>query len=65
MYWTLRFVSVGEVIELCEVYYNDDDTLMGFTKPCLFGESPLWPVTLAKWVAKAAALPVLAEEDFY
>lgn len=70
MYWTLRFVSVNHtpderVIELCEVYYDDDNTLMGFAKPCLLGESHLWPITLAKQVAKAAALPVLTEEEFY
>ena len=64
MYWTLRFVRMEtRMIELREVYFDDNDETMGHSEPYLMGESDTWPITLAGWVMQAAALPVLDEGD--
>ena len=69
MYWNLRFVrgtTEGVTyIRLQEVYYNDDDdSLLGYSDPYLYGESAEFPKELASRVVGAALKPVLDEADF-
>jgi hypothetical protein len=70
MTWEFRFVNMPSTnggedwIELREVYYNDDGSLMGHGNPCVGSETAEGAVQLAKWWVGAAELPILHEKDF-
>ena len=70
MTWEFRFVNTPSVngdddwIELREVYYNDDGSLMGHADPCIGSETVDGTNQLVRWWLRASELPVLHEKDF-
>ena len=70
MHWNYRLVNTpsengGEDwFELKEVYYNEDNSLMGYADPCLGTETIAGIPDLAGYFAAAFAAPPLHENDF-
>ena len=70
MNWEFRFVNIpsengGEDwFELKEVYYNEDNSLMGYADPCLGTETTEGIPDLAGYFAAAFAAQPLHEDDF-
>lgn len=70
MTWEFRFVNMPSTnggedwIELREVYYNDDGSLMGHSNPCVGSETVDGVSQLVRWWASAGELPILHEKDF-
>lgn len=70
MNWEFRFVNIpsengGEDwFELKEVYYNEDNSLMGYADACIGSETTDGVVQLTEWWAHAATKPPLHEDDF-
>lgn len=70
MYWNMRFVNQPSKNDgedwytLREVYYNDDDTLIGHAEPCLGSETSEGVHEVVGYITEAAARPFLHENDF-
>ena len=70
MTWEFRFVNLAsqnggeDWLELREVYYNDDGSLMGHSNPCLGSETAEGVALLIGWWQQAASKPVLHDKDF-
>lgn len=70
MHWNYRLVNLksrngGEPwIELCEVYYNDDESLMTCTDVCLGSETLDGMKKIIERLNIAMTHPVIEEEDF-
>lgn len=70
MTWEFRFVNTpsdngGEDwLELREVYYNDDGSLMGHANPCLGSETAAGVKQIAARWMRASKKPTLHEKDF-
>lgn len=68
--WEFRFVNMpsgnggDDWIELREVYYSEDGSLMGHSNPCPGSETVEGIKQLAQWWLRASELPVLHEKDF-
>ena len=70
MTWDFRFVNMpsgngGEDwLELREVYYNEDGSLMGHANPCLGSETAAGVKQIVAWWVRASKLPAVHEKDF-
>lgn len=70
MYWNLRMVDMSHdnqgdpLIEICEVFYDDDDRPMGYAKASLMGETEEELAQYIKWCIEAMKDPVLKQSDF-
>ncbi len=68
--WEHRFVNMPSAnggedwIELREIYYNEDGSLIGHANPCLGSESMDGVTLIVGWWVNASKLPPLHEKDF-
>jgi len=70
MHWNYRMIDLSHEngdepwIEICEVFYNDDGSLMGYTPANLGSETVADLKKVAKRMAMALSKPVLKDADF-
>lgn len=70
MNWNYRLIDMTHEngnepwVELFEVYYNDDGSLMGYTPPSTGGSDVAELKQSIEWMQLALAKPILKVEDF-
>ena len=70
MHWNYRMVNIkngngGDPwIQICEVYYNDDGSLMGYSESCIGSETVTGLNIMMERVNMAMSKPVIDEDDF-
>lgn len=70
MHWNYRLIDLahengGEPwVQIHEVFYEDDGSLMGYTPATLGSEDPTELRTTLEWMARALDKPVLKVTDF-
>lgn len=70
MHWNYRLIDMAHEngnepwVELFEVFYNDDGSLMGYTPVSTGGSDPTELKQSIEWMQLALTKPILKVQDF-